>query len=46
MVIAGNTPKLTMSASESSSFPIEDDTFNILAAKPSKKSNTQAAHIK
>jgi len=40
--IPGNTPKLTISASESSSLPMELDTFNILALKPSKKSNTQA----
>lgn len=46
MTNAGNTPKLTMSASESSSLPIDDDTFKSLAVNPSKKSNTQAAQIK
>jgi hypothetical protein len=40
----GSTPKLTMSASESSSLPIGLDTFNRRAVKPSKKSKMQAAH--
>ncbi len=43
MIMLGSTPKLTMSASESSSLPIGLDTFNIRAEKPSKKSKTQAA---
>ena len=42
--IAGSTPKLTISASESSSLPMGLDTFNKRALKPSKKSNTHAAH--
>ena len=33
----GAIPKLTISARESNSFPIADDTFNSLATKPSKK---------
>jgi len=44
IMIPGNTPKLTTSASESSSFPIGLDTFNNLALNPSRKSKTQAAH--
>ena len=44
MTIPGNTPKLTMSARESSSLPMGLDTFNMRAAKPSKKSNTHAVH--
>jgi hypothetical protein len=44
ITIPGSTPKLTISARESSSLPTGLDTFNIRAAKPSKKSNTQAAH--
>src|SRR5690242_675818 len=41
--IEGRTPKVTMSASESSSFPIGELTLSILAANPSRKSNTHAA---
>ena len=41
----GKTPKETMSASESSSFPISDFTFSKRAAKPSKKSKTPARNI-
>lgn len=36
----GAIPKLTISARESNSFPIADDTFNSLATNPSKKSKT------
>ena len=43
ITMPGRTPKLTTSASESSSFPIGELAFNILAIKPSRKSNTQAA---
>src|SRR6478735_794994 len=46
MTKEGNKPKLTMSASESSSLPIGDDTFRNRAAKPSKKSNTPAVQTK
>jgi len=42
----GSNPKLTMSASESSSLPIGDDTLRNRAAKPSKKSNTPAVQTK
>ena len=42
----GSAPKLTMSAIESSSLPIGEDTFNMRAAKPSKKSNRHAAQTK
>ena len=41
----GATPKVTMSARESSCAPISDWTFNNLAAKPSRKSNTVAISI-
>ncbi len=44
IMMPGSTPKLTMSASESSSLPIGLDIFNRRAMKPSKKSKTQAAH--
>ncbi len=44
ITIVGNTPKLTMSARESNSLPIGEETLSIRAAKPSKKSNTQASH--
>src|SRR6478752_8871700 len=40
MTREGNKPKLIMSANESSSLPIGDDTLRNRAAKPSKKSNT------
>ena len=43
---AGSKPKLTMSASESSSLPIGEFTFSQRAAKPSKKSKTAAAQTK
>ncbi len=46
MTTAGNTPKLTMSASESSSFPIGEETFKSRAANPSKKSQRPASQIK
>lgn len=36
----GAIPKLTISARESNSFPIVDETFNSLATNPSKKSKT------
>ena len=42
-IIPGKTPKLTISAKLSSSFPIGEETFNNLAAVPSKKSKTNAA---
>ena len=41
-IIPGATPKLTISASESSSFPIAEYAFNRRAARPSEKSNTAA----
>ena len=37
-IVDGATPKVTTSASESSSFPIGDDTISSLADIPSKKS--------
>lgn len=43
---AGNTPKVTISAKESKSFPIGELAFNNLAANPSRKSNKQAKKIK
>jgi len=46
MTTAGNTPKLTMSASESSSLPIGEETFKRRAANPSKKSKSPASQIK
>mgnify|MGYP001093111979 CR=1 FL=1 len=42
---AGATPKLTMSARLSSSFPISEYAFSILAEKPSRKSKIIAASI-
>ena len=42
----GTTPKVTMSASESRSFPIGELTPNKRAAKPSKKSNIAAIPIR
>jgi len=44
--IAGATPKLTISASESSSFPISDLTCNRRAVIPSKKSKTIPTRIR
>jgi len=41
-IIPGATPKLTKSASESSSFPRGEYAFKRRAAKPSAKSNTEA----
>src|SRR5258708_38217496 len=46
MASAGSNPKLTMSAKESSSLPIGEVSFIHRAVKPSKKSNTPAAHTK
>ena len=46
MIRAGAKPKVTMSAKLSKSFPIEDETFNKRAKKPSKKSNTIERPIK
>src|SRR5690606_9268565 len=46
MTTVGNNPKLTTSASESSSFPIGELTFSSRATNPSKKSNTPASHTK
>ena len=43
ITMPGRTPKLTMSASESSSLPIGELALSILAEKPSRKSKTQAA---
>ncbi len=43
IAMAGSTPKVTMSASESSSLPIGWETFSHRALKPSRKSKTQAA---
>ena len=40
IMVAGATPKVTLSASESSSLPIGDDTFSRRALIPSKKSKT------
>jgi len=42
---AGNTPKVTISAKESNSLPIGDDTFKSLAVNPSKKSKIAASQI-
>lgn len=39
-MVAGATPKVTSSASESSSLPIGDETCSRRALMPSKKSNT------
>lgn len=39
-IIDGANPKLTISASESSSLPSREVTFRVRAAKPSKKSKT------
>jgi hypothetical protein len=46
MIEAGATPKLTTSAKESSSFPIAEYAFSQRAAKPSKKSKTEATRMK
>ena len=46
MIRAGAKPKVTMSAKLSKSFPIEEETFNKRAKKPSKKSNTIERPIK
>src|SRR5688572_12644874 len=46
MTTDGSNPKLTISASESNSLPMGEPTFNILAAKPSKKSKAPAIHTK
>ena len=43
--MAGSTPKLTISARESSSFPISEYAFRSLAANPSQKSNPAAANM-
>ena len=45
MIMAGATPKLTASASESSSFPISEYALRIRAEKPSRKSKIIAARI-
>ena len=45
-IIEGATPKLTISASESSCFPKSDTEFNIRAKKPSIKSKNAAIIIK
>ena len=39
-IMDGATPKVTTSASESSSLPMGDDTWSRRAAMPSKKSKT------
>ena len=44
-IIAGATPKLTISANESSSLPMSEYDFKARAVKPSKKSNVIAAII-
>lgn len=38
MIIEGATPKETISAKESSSFPMTEDTLSMRAANPSQKS--------
>ena len=38
ITMPGSTPKLTISARESSSLPMGDETFKSLAENPSKKS--------
>ena len=45
MIMAGAIPKLTTSASESSSFPISEYALRSRAEKPSKKSKIIAASI-
>ena len=42
----GATPKLTISARESRSFPIGEYAFSDLAARPSKKSKNAASNTK
>ena len=44
-MMAGRTPKLTMSARESNSLPMLEYAFNNLAANPSQKSNHAEASI-
>lgn len=46
ITIPGTTPKVTMSAKESKSFPIGELTPSKRAAKPSKKSSTAAIPTK
>ena len=46
MIIAGATPKLTISARLSSSFPNSEYALSNLADKPSRKSNIIAANIR
>ncbi|CAN5292892.1 hypothetical protein BH23BAC1_BH23BAC1_29200 [soil metagenome] len=46
MIMEGNTPKVTISAKESNSFPIGVKAFKSLAKNPSRKSKKAAAHIK
>ena len=41
IITPGTTPKVTISANESSCFPISECTFKMRAVNPSKKSNTQ-----
>ena len=45
-ITEGSTPKLTISARESSSLPRPELALSILAANPSKKSKTAAASIR
>ena len=42
-IVPGTTPKVTMSAKESSCLPISDCILSNRATKPSRKSNTNAA---
>ena len=46
MIIVGATPKLTISANESSSLPISELALSKRAAKPSEKSKMAAMAIK
>lgn len=46
IITPGTTPKVTMSANESKSFPIGELTPNKRAAKPSKKSKIAAIPIR
>jgi len=46
IIIAGATPLVTISASESNCFPNSPETFKSLAKKPSKKSNKIPSRIK
>ncbi len=44
-IAEGASPNVMLSAKESSSFPIGEETFNSLADMPSKKSNTAPSTI-